>query len=489
MGFDDLVKITRPVSIFYLSLSSTDLNFFRAIDVVPSSNQMVGEIDNEELGAYLSNYYRMTGYKATKEDMARELCSLQTKASNILNPSRCLWRPEDIRFDYDEFWPQTLATTRPEDEVNLVFPSQKYSDLLSEKSKIYEVIFNPINTNYLGVQKEQAEKRLKELIAQLEAGFKLKGVRGKVISMRNEEERPGEPEVHYTEYYYTLGDGIEMWLQRVATSLWVEANHKVNWSLRGYDKQTLVILFSPTNYLAIKDGAGGRSVTFSRENGGDLIDNDPFQNFLFGRQFIRKTQKETLFEFTRWARTLKHAGGITNATTEDILAGKTTPGCGWKVGLFNGILTSLNIPAQAVLINLGSPKHSGVVFPTIENLTLIHGDDPYGLKNSDPEDIFSNISTIEKALQADGSYSLTPQGNKSREDSRKALQVLHRPDFVVDNLCGAIAVGKLAERKRSDRNSLIASGLMYVEALIQYDKMVDAFEKGSANICPFFKRE
>ncbi|HZR24066.1 MAG TPA: hypothetical protein VFA59_10790 [Vicinamibacterales bacterium] len=184
----------------------------------------------------------------------------------------------------------------------------------------------------------------------------------------------------------TTDEARTVYVQRVAISLWVEANHAVGWSLFDASARAREDMIGFRHLFHIQNG---RYVWAER-----VKDLDPYWAFEFmtrpqripylaaERTIAGSTPEDTVVGLIDRLRTLVHhaADDEMNAPkppARQIIDGNITTGCWGTSGLIVTLLRSINIPASQVTHTLNGSTHSSVLFTGIGNKTMTHGDDPY----------------------------------------------------------------------------------------------------------------
>ena len=214
-------------------------------------------------------------------------------------------------------------------------------------------------------------------------------------------------EGRFVQIYYNETDAWNMFAPHLAVSLFVEVNHLVPWTVRGYDENSLKLLFDGSRFISYYATANNYKFYLEKGMGSGsqgITDWNAFYNlnFLRTNSMIKPTQQESIYELTEWmsshlfhdwfprAYSLRNDYGYnsSNYPVDKILnppenVNSYTAGCPGTASLYGALLHTINIP---VMKNSSLPEyfpesgrlgwHTGVLFPTA-NLALVHGDEPY----------------------------------------------------------------------------------------------------------------
>lgn len=202
--------------------------------------------------------------------------------------------------------------------------------------------------------------------------------------------------------YFIPDDAWMIYLTHVAHSLWLEANHKVSWSITDFsadqlslllDSRTLMKYDPPDQYSFDAYNVMGRVTDWDIRFSYD---------FMEIHDFIKSTQDSTVYAFAYWCRKylLHIAGSSSNPDGYEALYGyrgyplvnrildplpetygHLSAGCWGTSGLFAAVMRSVNIPVEHRYVLFSSPgdnttAHSRIALPTI-NKGLCHSDDLY----------------------------------------------------------------------------------------------------------------
>lgn len=211
---------------------------------------------------------------------------------------------------------------------------------------------------------------------------------------------PPIPQPPYGFNYTSLTDedSWNMYLANAAFSLYLDANRFFpTWRLSAYTEERLDLILSSNEILTNASPQGFRYITAWNPK--------YCYDFLSSRGMIKRSQEETIYEFTNWCR--KHIYHWTRTRGEGImsffgyngsppidqmLAPRLDPSRGWKspvggcwvaTALFKAVLRSVNIPVNehfrfsSIGAREGEGIHSGCEFPGSHNLGVIHSDDLY----------------------------------------------------------------------------------------------------------------
>lgn len=207
--------------------------------------------------------------------------------------------------------------------------------------------------------------------------------------------------------HYNETEAWNMFAPHLAASLFVEVNRIVPWSVRGYDENSLKLLFDGSRFISYYSTNNTYRFRMDKNTGSGsqgITDWNAFYNldFLKDNGMIKPTQQETIYEVTEWfsqhlfhewfprAISVRNDYGYnsSNYPVDKILnppegVNSYTAGCPGTASLYAALLHTINIPAMK---NDSLPEyfpesgrlgwHIGVIFPTA-NLALVHGDEPY----------------------------------------------------------------------------------------------------------------
>lgn len=225
--------------------------------------------------------------------------------------------------------------------------------------------------------------------------------------------------------YYTEEDAWNIYLAHVAHALEVEVHKLVPWSLSGYTREELALLFDG-RYLFAYSPSEGLYRFSSKFPGGRqrVTDWSPVVGYEFLRQHgMIGTQAETVFRFTNWLRrnlVHSHTGtpenwdGYTGYPPVDkILAPPEghrhwTQGCAGTTSLYIAVLQAVNIPVvrgASRLATQGGPEqlHHRVEFPLL-GIGLAHADDAHnelyrrGVNEIPVEELFYTFEELNELI-------------------------------------------------------------------------------------------
>lgn len=242
---------------------------------------------------------------------------------------------------------------------------------------------------------------------------------------------------------FTEEEALNMWLPKIAVSLYVEVNKIVPWSIKSYSENELAILFDGRRFLTYNyAGIEGYTTNlhYLNPNGQDgITDWNPFYTleFLKSNKILetskslstasskpairssgtallpstdpkKEAQKKAIYALTQWMRTNLIHESSTSGPEHMALYGydgpfpldkvlnppegaeSLTQGCTGTSSMYGAMLSLINIPAQK---SRSMDRHIAPLFPTV-GLALIHGDDPYmlyyrrGLREVPTKDLF-----------------------------------------------------------------------------------------------------
>ncbi len=199
----------------------------------------------------------------------------------------------------------------------------------------------------------------------------------------------------------------EMYLETVATSLMVEMDRRVPWSVDDLNEDGLDALFSGNALFFWRGSRGVYEITAHDHGWAVPAPAAVAFRFLHDHEMLSRTRRDTLVALIEWTRQLVHFAGATSPDNfadfwgyrggmpvARALAGTRyggvefreypqydqvrhyTAGCHGTVGLLVNVLRSVNIPARYRSVQNASSSHATAMFLS-EDLALTHGDDPY----------------------------------------------------------------------------------------------------------------
>lgn len=205
----------------------------------------------------------------------------------------------------------------------------------------------------------------------------------------------------------TPEDAREMYLETVATSLMVEMDRRVPWSVSDLNEDGLDALFSSNALFFWRGNRGVYEIAPHAHGWAVPAPAAVALRFLHDHEILHRTRRDTLVALIEWTRQLTHFAGATSpdnfadfwgyrggmpvarALTGTRYGGVEfreypqydqvrhyTAGCHGTVGLLVNVLRSVNIPARYRSVQNASSSHATAMFLS-EDLTLTHGDDPY----------------------------------------------------------------------------------------------------------------
>jgi len=212
-----------------------------------------------------------------------------------------------------------------------------------------------------------------------------------------------EPPKLTKDKYISENDAWMIYLTHVAHTLWLEANHLVNWSILDYSPDELKLLLESDRMLGYYGPEFG--YYFDQNRMGIITDwnIDISYNFMQTKGYLKEDQESTVYAFATWIRnSVEHISGPIDADTFEQCYGyrgfplvdkilypiytdhgfSVSAGCWGTTGLFSALMRSVNIPVASGISNLGIPGateygvHSRIELPTI-NKGLVHSDDLY----------------------------------------------------------------------------------------------------------------
>ncbi len=186
------------------------------------------------------------------------------------------------------------------------------------------------------------------------------------------------------------------YLAFIAQSLVVEADRRVNWSVRNLSNAEKELIFDSRNLFQWNNGKNAYIIPFDL---GVVSPGDPFKiyQFLTSNNLIGYNHLQTVIRLVDWSRRLSHFSGgwdsdnvfdqwqyrgfppierVINGTLKTSNPGdgvkKRTGGCWGTTGFFRMCLRTINIPVKL-------ERKSGHALPNFMSIQryLTHGDDPY----------------------------------------------------------------------------------------------------------------
>lgn len=314
-----------------------------------------------------------------------------------------------------------------------------YQELLYSNPNIIKNMVWEDSSNlgaYAIINRRNKMQSLTEHIIMLESGFRLPLYRAPrpLGSFLNS---------HYPSARFNETTAWEMYVSKIAMSLYVERNQLVNWSIANYTDNELALLFDGRNFINYDRPVNKYYFWPNIEPGGGIaafVDYNPQikLDFLHRNNIIKPMQRETIYSLTEWmSNNLQHNsvdedpiiisafGG--EAPIEFILGHSNTlhitpKGCWSTSALFSSLLSTVNIPV-AIGRSLRSSRgpHARPEFPTV-GIALAHGDDPYNpFFRRVPQAI--PIGKLFKNLTEIGRYN-TGLRNYSRDNVQLALEYM-----------------------------------------------------------------
>lgn len=201
---------------------------------------------------------------------------------------------------------------------------------------------------------------------------------------------------------------LSLFLAYVAHSLVLELSRpkRVDWSVRGYGKESLRALFDGTwMFRSSVDPSGTATYEVNFSKIGLGVPAPPDLLFAFIRPYIQSTRLKTIDSLISWCRDyLKHFFGNfaiadmeeywnyrgappvsrviegtsrkSKVTDPEELPRNWTAGCHGTAALLHAVLRSVNIPVRRVELTCDNLEHSLVHF-MVDQRYLSHADDPY----------------------------------------------------------------------------------------------------------------
>ncbi len=184
----------------------------------------------------------------------------------------------------------------------------------------------------------------------------------------------------------THDSALALYLANVATSLWVEAEHYVPWSLTTLPADQRALILDSDRFTIYVPGLQAYASLI-----GDAIPDDPaalFQFMMFQRK-VKGDHRRTIYALTEWfVGHLYHGsdgyyGHSGSPRVSSILwppphkKHMSTGGCWTTGGVFNAMLRTVNIPVKLERTHFNEGEvHASPSFPSVR-LLLPHGDDVY----------------------------------------------------------------------------------------------------------------
>lgn len=201
---------------------------------------------------------------------------------------------------------------------------------------------------------------------------------------------------------FTAKDAEELYLSRIALSIWIETTNKVPWKLSNYSPDELDVLFNASHMFEPVSKNGTQYYMMNVSLMGNGTPTAPYGEYRFMDKsgLIGKSQKETIMNLTKWIRKNLHHGHqgtkytVRKAckydgecTIKSMLTQNDFPyngksqvrfwawtGCGSASALMNWTARSVNIPAYGrMFFTKPQAGHGAIDFPS-EKLIAWHTD-------------------------------------------------------------------------------------------------------------------
>lgn len=205
----------------------------------------------------------------------------------------------------------------------------------------------------------------------------------------------------------TDADAEKVYLSYVATSLYHEISGLLNWSIVNYSATELKVLFDWREFLVIYSNVATNFEDKFIINK-QVTPSPPTYiktNFFDAYGIIGSSEKQTIANILNYARdSMRHFTGsgaaahynqwqyygappmsrVIEGTTRmsDGIFAHFTAGCHGTCSFSKMALMLLNIPVEYANVGIG---HRIAVFPSLDNLFITHGDDPYNQGSKNPK--------------------------------------------------------------------------------------------------------
>lgn len=215
---------------------------------------------------------------------------------------------------------------------------------------------------------------------------------------------PNPPQDHHTGtnivVLYSPRETWLLYLDNIATSLQLEMDHIVSWSVLDYNAAELKLIFDGNVfYTPLTNGRNLYAILMPEAVYNSTIPEPGtyLRSFMKEIGAIKSTRLATIGALLNWSKDLYHFGGalelsnmynhwqyggvlpsrIINGTTvqNNNQFGHFTAGCHGTTSFLKIVLRALNIPVKIVL----SPDRHSQAYFVKESLYMAHGDDPYNL--------------------------------------------------------------------------------------------------------------
>jgi len=184
----------------------------------------------------------------------------------------------------------------------------------------------------------------------------------------------------------TQGDAWRVYLDHVANALWLEAEHRVPWSLLSLTPGQLSLLLDGRALFNYQRHASADEDRYTYGPAGAVADPSPVVglSFVLSEKLLSASQEETVWTIAGWLRERivypeapprPHEGPRPSRTVAEILAGRGggTPevaDCHELAGMLVAVFRSVNVPATVGMSRFSLPglapsEHSRVDLPTL----------------------------------------------------------------------------------------------------------------------------
>ncbi len=270
-------------------------------------------------------------------------------------------------------------------------------------------------------------------------------------------------------------DAWTIYVTHVAHSLWLEANHLVNWSLLDYNDDELALLLN-SEFLMVCSPKFG--YWFNPQIIGDVTDWNVEISYQFMKenQYILDDPASTVYAFADWVRyNVEHILGVVDEGNYKKTYGYPGPppadkvlypikvskggfsysaGCWGTTGLFAAAMRSVNIPViNYTKVQFGSPGvetvgyHSRLELPTL-GIGLCHSDDLYGslldVKNGGAvvpiEKLFHTLDWLDEYMDYPTILDESDTYKNRREDQAAYNWQKYMRDLAIDYLTDGLLV-------------------------------------------------
>jgi hypothetical protein len=281
--------------------------------------------------------------------------------------------------------------------------------------------------------------------------------------------------------YMKENDAWMIYITHVAHTLWIEANHKVDWSILDYTSNELALLLDSSLMYQYSntDGYCFDIYTIGRVTDWNI---DISYKFMQTKGYIKGDQESTVYAFASWVRnSVVHITGQVNADNFEKCYGyrgfplvdkilypiftndgySVSAGCWGTTGLFSAIMRSVNIPVSTGMSSLGLPGiptggvHSRIELPTI-NKGVVHSDDfyngwckPYGGNVVPTEKLFHSLSWLKDYVDEPVAIDSSADYTNRKEDQASFNHNKYMMDLAVNYLTDYVLFMRATDESES----------------------------------------